>query len=201
MDLTYGLNAENRIVATSETWDSYALSHEGSECVSRLILYRSIWDFIAGEEMREFLGSVFEECRSREQDFSTLSRSNGPSEQRLLQMTVRPGTLGTIFVHHELIATSCKPSNEPVNLARHRSLQQCSICERIRIGENWISLQAVPNSRMFPRSHTVCPSCKAKLAPGGAQSTESELLDLGHAGMPKGQVVRFPRFEKRATED
>lgn len=194
MEIVYGLNAENRIVVITGDWDGFALSNDSSASVARLVLYRSIWEFIDGKETREFLLGIVESCRAGKKSYAALYRCDSGTTRRLFRMTVSYGEHGMLFVRHETVCSNRQTMSATPEQLAQTDVAQCSICCGLRFGELWWPSVAIPDTLYFPRSYVICPECRSRLARDttGSEEAEPNRLLLNGFGTTESKIIPFP---------
>lgn len=194
MEIVYGLNAENRIVVISGDWDGFALANDSSTAVARLVLYRSLWEFIDGKETREFLTEVLARCRASGQPFAALYRCDSGTTRRMSRMTVSVGDHGMVFVGHETVHTKRMTMTATPEQLQFTDAARCSFCCALRFNDVWWPSVSIPDPLYFPRSYVICPECRARLARDdkGLPETGPNRLLMNGFGVSDSKVIPFP---------
>ncbi len=99
--LDYWLDAEDRILRVSDSWDSFAVENGGSGAREQFISGRVLWDFIGNDEVRRYLNAVFFAVRKWGHPITLPVRCDSPDEARHLDMTVAPLANGGLHVAHQ----------------------------------------------------------------------------------------------------
>ncbi|SMP13438.1 hypothetical protein [Shimia sagamensis] len=161
MQTAYILNPENQICRTEGPWDEFALQNDGAEAIEDKVVGHSIWNFTVGFEVQSFLNAVFFFVRRSGAMFETKYRCDSSDSQRLFSMAVSPIADGGVRVDHELLRQfEPQPAGKLAVLEHHRCFNRCSMCCHFKVGNEWIDPFATPEEAFFPKSHTICPSCK-----------------------------------------
>jgi hypothetical protein len=164
MDTSYTLNTYNRITDVGGVWDSFASDNDGQAALAKKVIGGTIFDFVDGFDTASFLNAIFFAVRSKQSDFTTTYRCDGPGEKRLFRMHVFPLTNGGLRVDHKLIANRAFPA--PASLLPIRQSvceNRCSVCCNIKIAGEWFDPFSQPDVAFSSTSYTVCPDCKALL--------------------------------------
>jgi hypothetical protein len=194
VEIVYGLNAENRIVTITGDWDGFALANDSSTAVARLVLYRSLWEFIDGKETREFLMNVVDQCRASSRSYSALYRCDSGTIRRLLRMTVTAAEHGMVFVEHRTVRSNRMTMAASPDQLQVNDAARCSFCCGLRFGDLWWPSVAIPDPLYFPRSYVICPECRARLArdTAGSEDAGPNRLLLNGFGATESKVIPFP---------
>lgn len=161
METAYILNHESRIDRVEGSWNEFASQNDGAEAFAEKVVGHSIWNFTAGFEVQSFLNAVFFFVQRSNAVFETKYRCDGNDTYRLFSMTVSPSDEGGLRVSHKLLQKNKNESpGKLVMLENHRCLNRCSMCCHFKVGNEWIDPFAHPEERFFPKSYTICPSCK-----------------------------------------
>ena len=133
--------------------------------MSRVVLYRPLWDFVLGEEVRAHLQDVFAAARDHDRPYMTLMRCDGPDRGLLTRMTVRPREHGLLTVTHTTLRSGGLPSAPVTALADRYCDSRCSHCCALKLGDDWVPSFARPDAVNFPSSFVVCPECQRGASP------------------------------------
>lgn len=170
----YEVDGEDRIVATSDTWDSFALENEGEHLTFDRIEGSKIWDHVTDRETADIYRRIFDAARKgrRVQFFL---RCDSPTVRRMLSVNVesadsshglRISTL--LFRADQRDFIDLRNTSEGGSLF---ALPACSWCEKVLVPEHdWQEIEsAAPwlargvNSQKCRFSYTVCPQCKEQV--------------------------------------
>jgi hypothetical protein len=167
----YRVDASDSIQFLSPEWLAFARENGAPHLDEASLLGRPIWQFIAGDEVKELYAVMFGKVRSKKGPIRIPFRCDSPGLRRFmdLEMLTLPGD--GVELTGRLIR---KEVRDPVSLldssarrARHQ-LRLCSWCKRILESEKaWIEVEEAVRrmdllgARELPDiKHTICPACK-----------------------------------------
>lgn len=177
MYTSYTLDNTNRIIDVGGDWDDFAHQNDRAGAVSANVIGKSIWDFISGFDVQNFLSAVIAFVRVREEEFDTLYRCDSAETPRLCRMEVTPLDDNTVEVKNVLLQhPEIAPASNVLELDHNRCFNRCSKCCRFKIGEDWIEAFAYPHANLFPDSHVLCPDCKVEI-----RADMGEVVDISTA--------------------
>lgn len=175
-DIRYTIDAHDVIEAVSDSWYPFADGNEGAQLSSTNVIGRSLWDFIADTPTREIYRQMIARVRQGRQTQFTL-RCDGPTDRRLLSMTVTRRALDAIEFETKVLQSEHR---EAVPLLMHDAprssdiLTVCAWCNRVDVGDGttseWVEVEvAMERLRLFERdqmpqlSHSICDACLVKM--------------------------------------
>lgn len=170
----YRIDRHDRIVSVSENWTAFAAENEGLEtCHPKVVLHRSLWDFIQDDETRHLYGIVIDKVRSTGLPVAFPFRCDSPEMRRRLELEILPQGGGSLEFRSTVLETE---SREPQDLLKRNArpssgaiLTICSMCKKVRLPSGgWREVEeAVASLGLFDEaqlpdlSHGVCPACHA----------------------------------------
>ncbi len=165
MSTWYILDPMNRIVAAGGDWDAFAAENDSPSASVENIVGRSLEEYVSGLETQLYLSSLFDLCREAETAHSFLYRCDAPWMARLFQMRIEPGdNPGELRVVHELIRSRSAADGHVRELvdaaaAEVKGAPRCSICNAVKLGNQWHDVYARPERKFFVSGYALCPSC------------------------------------------
>jgi hypothetical protein len=167
-EVSYWLDAHDRICKVAGPWDEFARRNDGEEVVTARILGRPLEEFIVGEPTRMYMGVLLDAVRLLGHPVEKEYRCDSPTERRFMRMWIsRDGEY--LRVDHWILRTESKPGSFPVQPADpgRRHLLRCSVCNRYRVGARWVEDQDLPDptpGESIPVVYAVCPDCGKDVA-------------------------------------
>ena len=170
--LSYTINSDDQIIATSGNWDHFAVSNGASELVGDRIRGGSFWNHIYGSTLlivyRELLRCV-RSGKHLQFDF----RCDSAHERRFMHLSMCGFADGSVrFETHSLrIEQRDELTFDLIsNESRDEMIVMCSWCKKVCTGQNsWDELEsAIEKLRILERSvppgitHGLCWSCYKK---------------------------------------
>jgi hypothetical protein len=167
---TYTVDAEDRILSVSGRWVAFARENGAPELDARTVLGRSLWDFVAGEEIRSLYRAVFARVRSLDVPILLPFRCDSPGLRRYMRLVVSPLRDGRLRIdavpvreevrrHLVLLEASADRGGTPVPM--------CDQCKRILTpGGEWLEpedaavrMRLLASDPVPDLAHGVCPRC------------------------------------------
>ncbi len=168
----YELDADDRLVWVSPSWDEFAVDNDAPELAGGACLGRRLLDFVTGAEMQLLWRELLGRCRSSAGPVTVGLRCDSPRVRREMEATLLRGDRGGVRVR---VATlSVKPrAVQPLldrNVERSPALlSMCSWCKAVRVGDEWAPLEEATErlgllrEERVPRvSHGICPACHSE---------------------------------------
>lgn len=172
-DISYVVNARDRVVSVSPGWLEFARNNDGANLTQESVTGHKLWDFIRDETTRRLYRDVLSCVRSG-RTASLVLRCDGPSERRLIELRVdrRPGN----HVEFKTVQLAAKRRPAQRLLDRHvprsrETVQICGWCDRVRTAAGeWKEVEAAVlemrlarQARMPCLEPCTCPSCREKV--------------------------------------
>jgi hypothetical protein len=171
--LSYAIDEQDHLVKVDEGYYSFAAENGWAEAGTSL--GRSLWDYVAGEEMRKLqrmlVRRIREEVRSVELPF----RCDGPDMRREMKIRIvaRPGGRAVLFsakLRSEEEREVPQPLLDPDAPRGEDTLTMCGWCDRFEVDGEWVEVEeAARRLELFNRpelpalSHGICPDCSEML--------------------------------------
>lgn len=171
--LSYAIDEEDRLVRLGSGF--YLFAEENGWRNAGECLGRSLWDFVAGEELRNLQRLLLRRVRDERRSIELPFRCDGPEACRELEMRIVASASG------RLVLLSTTPLSEEPHAQRQdlldpavrrstETLDMCGWCDRFLVAGNWVevgeaaarlglfALDAQPDLR-----HDICPDCSSLL--------------------------------------
>lgn len=171
LPVVYRINAADIIEDVNDAWGRFALENS-APLLATEVIGKSIWDYIAGPEVRHIYASVFERVRKLQCQLSFPFRCDSPTLYRAMRLSVSPVSGGKIEFCSILETIRAQPRTLDILQLRSKSspssaIQMCSWCKAIAFGPEWKPIeQAIEELSMFTREsmpgivHALCGSCR-----------------------------------------
>lgn len=177
--IVYRIDQHAEIVFVNRAWEQFASENAGASASASAVLHQSLWDFVQGESLRGLYHQVVERAR-RGSSLTFPFRCDSPSQKRWFEMQVAPVEGGLVefrstLIREELRRTthSLETSSEPSDA----SVEACSVCLKLRDGDQWMSLEDLIAKRPIMEGedsaclhHGVCDSCFEQMRTAVEQS-------------------------------
>ena len=167
--LRYELDADDRFLGASATWNRFAASNEAPELTVQNIRGRSLYDFIADRETKELQRMILVQARQSRRPLEYTIRCDSPTHLRLLQLVVTSPDGAKVCTTSRVLRF--EPQDSGLLLARAADrrgdlLRICSWCRRVRCAHGWLDpAEAAEALGLFvsmpvPRlTHGICEDC------------------------------------------
>jgi len=157
-------------------WDAFAKENDASDLAGKSVVGRSLFDFIAGDEVRRVHQHLLRSVRRFRTPLAVPFRCDSPDLRRHMRLEMRPAGGGAVEFRAVLLRAERQPHLRLLDAAEPRSyafVVSCSFCHKIREkdeGGEWMEVDTAADRlgllvlQRPPRLvHGVCPSCKATL--------------------------------------
>ncbi len=171
--LSYAIDEHDHIVKVDEGYYSFAEENGWHEAGSSL--GRSLWDYVAGHELRKLQRLLVRRIRDEVGDVELPFRCDGPDVRREMNIRIvaRPGGRAVLFaarLRSEEARDAPQPLLDPTAPRAGKLLPMCGWCDRFEVGGEWVEVEeAARRLELFnrpelpPISHGVCPECNELL--------------------------------------
>lgn len=171
----YEVDAADRIRGVDERWERAARESGASELRPETLVGRSVFEFIAGGEVRHLYGLLFASARRRREPIAVPFRCDSPDRRRFMELRIAPGPDDGLAIETRLIAEERRAPVAWLAAPADGSaamVAMCSWCKRVRTApEAWEEIEdAVRALDLFDGqalpgiTHGICPVCDARLA-------------------------------------
>ena len=171
--LSYAIDDRDRLIKLDEGYYRFA-EENGWDRVSDS-LGRSLWDFVAGDEMRKVQRMLLRRLRDEAREVELPFRCDSPGVRREMDMRIVSHPSGrTVLFSARLSAEHSRELDQPVlDLSAPRgeeTLEMCGWCDRFLVDGEWMEIEeAAIALDLFRRSelpridHGICPRCSSML--------------------------------------
>lgn len=171
--LSYAIDDQDRLIKVDEGY--YRFAAENGWDGAGASLGRSLWDFVAGNDVRKLqrllLRRIRDEVRSVELPF----RCDSPELRREMDIRIAAGRSGRVVMFSARLRSEEKrPEPQPILDPRapraEDFLTMCAWCDRFLVEGEWVEVEeAAKRLGLFRRSelpaldHGICPQCGGTL--------------------------------------
>jgi hypothetical protein len=171
--LSYAIDEQDHLIKVDRGYYSFAEENGWEEAGASL--GRSLWDYVAGSEMRKLQRLLVRRVRDGVGDVELPFRCDGPGVRREMNIRIvaRPGGRIVLFSARlrseqardlpQLLLDPEAPRGEEV-------LPMCGWCDRFEVDGEWVEVEeAARRLDLFNRSelpaldHGICPDCNELL--------------------------------------
>ena len=166
------IDEEDRLVRLDPGFHRFA--EENLWSGSDASLGRSLWDFVAGEEMRKLQRMLVRRVRGSLDGVVLQFRCDGPAVRREMDIRIAPSSGGRLVLFAALLRLEepreFQPLLDPKAERDEASVEMCGWCDRFAIAGEWVEveeaarrLQLFQHSQLPAISHDICPDCSEVL--------------------------------------
>ncbi len=171
--LRYAIDEQDRLVKVDEGYYSFAAENGWTEAGSSL--GRSLWDYVAGEEMRKLQRMLVRRIREAVGKVELPFRCDGPDVRREMDIQIAAGRGGRAVLFSARLRSEEARSTpqavlDPAAPRSAETLAMCGWCDRFEVGDEWVEVEeAAKRLGLFERaelptiSHGICPRCSRML--------------------------------------
>ena len=171
-ELTYVIDDHDRLVRLDQGF--YRFAAENGWLDSDSSLGRSLWNFVAGEEMKKLQRMLVRRVRGEAGEIELPFRCDGPDVRREMDIQIAPSSAGTLVQFKTRLraeeAREFQPLLDPQTSRGADLIEMCGWCDRFWVGGEWVEVEeAATRLKLFLRSepptisHGVCPDCTEML--------------------------------------
>jgi len=172
-DLTYAIDEQDHLIKLDQGYYRFAEENGWEEAGTSL--GRSLWDYVAGEEMRKLQRLLVRRIRDEVGDVELPFRCDGPGVRRKMNIRIvaRPGGRVVLFsarLRSEEMRDLPQLLLDPETPRSEETLEMCGWCDRFEVDGEWVEVEeAARRLELFNRpelpalSHGICPDCNAML--------------------------------------
>lgn len=170
LEVSYHIDAADRISAVSDGWSAFARANSGEALLPPSVLGRSLWESISGETTRDIYRGLIARVREGRGPVHFQFRCDAPAMQRLLDMRMTLTLAGGVSFLTVPVTLEQRPSVallDPSAVRSPAAQVSCGWCARLRVAEReWLEVEPAMRIldpfglRALPRlSHGMCPDC------------------------------------------
>lgn len=172
--LRYAIDDQDRLIKVDDGY--YRFAEENGWDGAGASLGRSLWDFVAGHEVKKLQRLLLRRVREGVRDIELPFRCDGPDVRREMSIRIAADRTGRVVLFSARLRAE-EDWEEPQPLldphAPHDdedSLQMCAWCDRFLVDGEWVEVEeAAKKLELFRRSemptldHGICPQCSGIL--------------------------------------
>lgn len=171
--LSYAIDEHDHLIKVDRGYYRFAEENGWSEAGTSL--GRSLWDYVAGEEMRKLQRLLVRRIRDGVGDIELPFRCDGPGVRREMNIRIvaRPGGRVVLFsarLRSEQMRDFPQLLLDPETPRSEETLDMCGWCDRFEVDGEWVEVEeAARRLELFNRpelpalSHGICPDCNELL--------------------------------------
>jgi len=171
--IAYDVDADDRIVAVTSNWLSFARQNQAPDLTPEIVAGRSLFDFISDWQTRYCYRTLVDRVRSTQRASTIPFRCDSPTARRYMELTISPRDKGHLWFESRLLSEEERaaiPLLDPMADHSKGWILSCSWCKRINALGDWVEVEvAIRHLDLFsggplPRiSHGVCDDCGKQL--------------------------------------
>lgn len=171
--LSYAIDEHDHLVKVDQGY--YRFAEENGWTEAGTSLGRSLWDYVAGEDLKKIQRLLLRRIRDEVGDVELPFRCDGPDVRREMEIRIlaRPGGRAVLFsarLRSEEERDVPQPLLDPAAPRGTDTLAMCGWCDRFEVDGEWIEVEeAARRLGLFERpelpalSHGICPDCNELL--------------------------------------
>jgi hypothetical protein len=172
--LSYAIDEEDRLIRVDDGF--YGFAEENGWAGAGASLGRSLWDFVAGHDVKKLQRLLLRRVREGVHDVELPFRCDGPEVTREMDIRIAADSTGRVVLFSARLRSE-EEREEPQPLfdplaARDDDdfLPMCAWCDRFLVDGEWVEVEeAAKRLELFRRSelptldHGICPQCSGQL--------------------------------------
>jgi hypothetical protein len=171
--LSYAIDEHDHLVKVDEGY--YRFAEENGWTDAGNSLGRSLWDYVAGEDLKKVQRLLLRRIRDEVGDVELPFRCDAPDVRREMDLRIKAGRGGraVLFsarVRSEEVRERPQPLLDPASPRGAETLAMCGWCDRFEVKGEWVEVEeAARRLELFNRpelpslSHGICPDCNGLL--------------------------------------
>jgi hypothetical protein len=171
--LSYAIDNQDHLIKVDNGY--YRFAEENGWDAAGTSLGRSIWDFVAGHEMRKLQRLLLQRIRNEVRDIELPFRCDGPDVRREMDIRIVAHPSGRVVLFSARLRSeepreTPQPMLDPEAPRGEDLLEMCGWCDRFEVDGEWVAVEeATIRLELFNReelpaiSHGICPSCSKML--------------------------------------
>lgn len=170
--LSYAVDDQDRLIKLDEGFYRFAEENGWNGAASSL--GRSLWDFVAGEDVRRLQRLLLRRIRDGVRDVELTCRCDGPDVSREMDVRIAATSSGrSVLFAARLRSEEDREPQDLLDPDRPRGedrLPMCAWCDRFEVDGEWVEVEeAAKRLELFRRAelpaidHTICPRDSEKL--------------------------------------
>ncbi len=172
--INYAIDQEDRLIRADEGF--YRFAAENGWNGAGNVLGRSLWDFIAGQDVRGVKRLLLQRVRNGVCGVELPLRCDSPRLAREMDVRIEAGDSGRVVLFSARLRSEIERS-EPQPLLDPGAprdegdfLSMCAWCNRFLVAGKWVEVEEAARSlgllrrpRMPTLDHGICPNCSGRL--------------------------------------
>jgi hypothetical protein len=172
--LSYAIDDEDRLIRVDDGY--YRFAEENGWGDAAASLGRSLWDFVAGHEVKTLQRLLLRRVRGGGGHVELPFRCDGPDVVREMDIRIAADSTGRVVLFSARLCSEWE-REEPQPLLGAASprdeadfLTMCAWCDRFLVKGEWVEveeaarrLELFRRSRMPALDHGICPQCSRQL--------------------------------------
>ncbi len=171
--LSYAIDDQDHLIKLDQGY--YRFAEENGWDGAEASLGRSLWDFVAGEEVRRLQRLLLRRVRDEVRDVRLPFRCDGPEVRREMDVRIVADASGRVVLfsarlRDEQLRDPAQPLLDPLAPRGEEPLEMCSWCDRFEVDGEWLEVEeAAARLELFRRSelpalsYSICPRCSEML--------------------------------------
>jgi hypothetical protein len=171
--LSYAIDEHDHLVKVDQGY--YRFAEENGWTEAGTSLGRSLWDYVAGEDLKKVQRLLLRRIRDEVGDVELPFRCDGPDVRREMEVRIlaRPGGRAVLFsarLRSEEERDVPQPLLDPAAPRGTDTLTMCGWCDRFEVDGEWVEVEeAARRLALFERpelpalTHGICPDCNELL--------------------------------------
>jgi hypothetical protein len=171
--LTYAIDHDDRLVKADQGYYRFAEENGWDEVGASL--GRSLWDFVAGDDLKKLQRMLLRRLRSEVRSVELPFRCDSPEARREMMIRIVAHASGravlfAAFIESEKARQVPQPMLDPKSPRGADSLTMCGWCDRFLVDGEWVEIEVgAEQLGLFQRSelptisHDICPECSEML--------------------------------------
>ncbi len=171
--LSYAIDDQDHLIRLDQGYYRFAAENGWSEAGDSL--GRSLWDFVAGNEMRNLQRMLVRRIRDEVRNVKLPFRCDGPKVRREMDIQIAAHPSGKVVLfsarlRSEETREAIQPMLDPSSPRDDETLEMCGWCDRFNVDGEWMEIEeAAARLELFGRlelpqiSHGICPGCNEML--------------------------------------
>jgi len=171
--LSYAIDEQDHLIKVDNGFYRFAEENGWNEAGTSL--GRSLWDYVAGQEMKKLQRLLIRRVRDEVGDVELPFRCDGPGVRREMNIRIvaRPGGRVVLFsarLRSEEARDLPQRLLDPSTPRSKETLEMCGWCDRFEVDGEWVEVEEAArrlglfNQAKLPAlSHGICPDCHEML--------------------------------------
>ncbi len=171
--LSYAIDEHDHLIKVDEGF--YAFAAENGWTEAGTSLGRSLWDYVAGEDLKKVQRLLLRRIRDEVGSVELPFRCDGPEVRRRMDIRIAAGRGGRAVLFSARLREEEEweepmPLLDPAAPRGGDTLSMCGWCDRFEIDGEWVEVEEAARrlglferSQMPRLSHGICPDCNELL--------------------------------------